>query len=41
MGAEPSRHRAVPDHRDHAGGVLGFKQLGQLEDPKFSVPSMT
>ena len=23
------------------GGVLGFKQLGQLEDPKFSVPSMT
>jgi multidrug efflux pump len=23
------------------GGVLGFSQLGQLEDPKFSVPSMT
>ena len=23
------------------GGVLGFKTLGQLEDPKFSVPSMT
>jgi multidrug efflux pump len=23
------------------GGVVGFKQLGQLEDPKFSVPSMT
>ena len=23
------------------GGVLGFKKLGQLEDPKFSVPSMT
>jgi len=23
------------------GGVLGFKKLGQLEDPSFSVPSMT
>ena len=23
------------------GGGLGFKRLGQLEDPKFSVPSMT
>ena len=23
------------------GGVLGFKKLGQLEDPNFSVPSMT
>ncbi len=23
------------------GGVLGFTQLGQLEDPNFSVPSMT
>jgi len=23
------------------GGGLGFKKLGQLEDPKFSVPSMT
>src|SRR5580765_2837498 len=23
------------------GGVLGFKKLGQLEDPDFSVPSMT
>jgi len=23
------------------GGVLGFRTLGQLEDPKFSVPSMT
>jgi multidrug efflux pump len=23
------------------GGVLGFGKLGQLEDPKFSVPSMT
>ncbi len=23
------------------GGVLGFTKLGQLEDPKFSVPSMT
>ena len=23
------------------GGVLGFNKLGQLEDPKFSVPSMT
>ena len=24
-----------------AGGVLGFTRLGQLEDPNFSVPSMT
>ena len=23
------------------GGVLGFTRLGQLEDPNFSVPSMT
>src|SRR5678815_5216682 len=23
------------------GGVLGFTKLGQLEDPNFSVPSMT
>ena len=23
------------------GGVLGFAKLGQLEDPNFSVPSMT
>ena len=23
------------------GGVLGFNKLGQLEDPNFSVPSMT
>ena len=23
------------------GGVLGFGKLGQLEDPNFSVPSMT
>ena len=23
------------------GGMLGFTRLGQLEDPNFSVPSMT
>ena len=38
---EPSRHRVVPDLAIVIGGVLGFKKLGQLEDPKFSVPSMT
>ena len=39
---EPPRHRAVPDHRDRdRRRASASRKLGQLEDPKFSVPSMT
>ena len=39
---EPPRHRAVPDPRDRASAACwASRKLGQLEDPNFSVPSMT
>ena len=41
MGARPPRHRGVPDARDRRGRHACFTRLGQLEDPNFSVPSMT